>query len=65
MAKNKINQTARREVRAYVQSQFQVLNKVIKPKPKYFPLWLWRVLGSVFLDVPKLQAYLERGEIPR
>jgi hypothetical protein len=34
----KLRQIYRKDVR----SQFEVLKKILRPKPKYLPKWLWR-----------------------
>ncbi len=61
MSKNKVDQNARRQIRAYVRDQFTILNKVIRPKPKYIPLSIWRFGGNIFLDSKRLNKYMTEG----
>ena len=48
-----------------VEEQFSIINEVIKPKPKYFPLWLWRKCARLFVDVDLLRDYMQQGVEPK
>lgn len=61
MAKNKVTREARREIRAFVKKQYMIINSVLKPRPKYFPQFLWRYLAGKFIDIPKLRRYFDEG----
>lgn len=61
MAKNKLQQHARRQVRIFVNKQFRIINRVIKKKPKYFPTMLWRFGARIFIDVDLLKEYMANG----
>ena len=61
MAKNKLAQATRRSIRTFVRNQYMILNKVIKPRPKFCPLWLWSLSARIFIDTKKLKGYMENG----
>jgi len=61
MAKNKLQQSARREVRKYVIEQFTIMNRIVKPKPRFLPTFIWRLVGSIFIDTQLLSKYLQEG----
>lgn len=42
----------RKEARAEACRELQLLNQMMKPRPKYFPIWLWRLLAKLFFKVP-------------
>lgn len=65
MSKNKVSQELRRKVRAYVQDQFTIINDVVRPRPKYVPLWLWAWGARIFIDTALLRKYLEEGVEPK
>lgn len=62
--KNKIGQAARREIRKYVRSQYQILNSVVRKRPWFVPLKLWGLMASIFIDTKRLRDYIENGVEP-
>lgn len=69
MAKNKLDQAKRRELRkaaqVFVKDQYTILGEIVKPRPKFVPQWLWRWGARIFLDIPKLQRYMMEGLEPK
>lgn len=67
--KNKISQVTRRQikssVKSFVQEQFLVLDRVIKKRPKFVPLWIWSAGARIFIDTKKLRKYMETGVPPK
>jgi len=59
--KNKVNQATRRQINKFVKDQFSILNEVIRPRPKYIPLFVWRLLARIFIDTDRLNDYLVNG----
>lgn len=69
MAKNKIKQAQRRairaEVRGYVKNQYTILGEVVKKRPRFVPLFVWRLGAKIFIDTAKLQDFMENGIAPK
>lgn len=61
MSKNKIKQTQRREIKAYVKQQFYIINKILRKRPWWIPLKLWGLGAKIFIDTKKLEQYMHRG----
>lgn len=49
----KIRQEARRIYRDTMQEMAEVHSRIIKPKPRWFPMWLWIRLLSIFIFIKK------------
>jgi len=59
MSKNKIEQTQRREIRSFVNSQYKIINSVLKKRPKWLPIKLWSFGAKIFIDVEKLKSHIK------
>lgn len=64
-SKHKIAQAARREAREKMRGygkqwgeKLSVFNEALKPRPKWFPRFLWRWLSSFFVDAKKIEDAL-------
>ena len=61
MAKDKVGQQLRREIRSYARQQFTLIEEIIRQRPKYFPRWLWQFGANIFIDVKKLEEFYTKG----
>jgi len=59
--KNKISQAQRREIRKFVNSQYMILNDVLRQRPRWIPLKLWGLGAKIFIDTEKLSRYMQGG----
>lgn len=52
----KIRQLYMRDVRKMVEAELRVLNKIVRPRPKRMPTWLWLLLMRVFFH----ESYIKK-----
>jgi len=52
---NKFAKVYRKEARKIAEKELQVLDSILKPKPRLFPRWLWKLLGKLFFNIKILQ----------
>lgn len=48
----KLAKMYRKEARKEAAKEMQLLNRVLKPKPRFFPLFAWRILAKLFFNIP-------------
>jgi hypothetical protein len=49
----KIRQEARRIYRETMEELAKFHSEIVKPKPRWFPLWLWLKLLGIFIKIKK------------
>lgn len=63
--KKKMAQAARREAKkvgeAYqneIKKRMTILNTVLRKRPWFVPLFIWRILGKIVLDMEAIKKYI-------
>lgn len=64
MAKDKVSQAARREIREHVSEQYRTLEQILRPRPRRCPRWLWQFIANIVIDTKKLHDFLNNGAKP-
>lgn len=65
MSKNKITQAQRREIRSFVGHQYQIINEILRKRPKWVPLKLWAFGANIFINTKLLRQYMRNGISPK
>lgn len=56
----KTEKVYRKQARKEAQAELQILDRLLKPKPWWFPTFVWRRLAGLFFDIPNLTSLFKK-----